>query len=437
MELPKEFKHGLQALICPKRYNNPSQASILNDPNLSINTLRVWAEMDDPDGYKELITQYEGDHQSPQNYILYHVQHKLMYRSQWYQFKAHRWVQTTKEDVADLVKLYYSSFHSIPRVVQYQFEDVFDAIQLMCSSKGKVNIRSKLIAFDNGVYDLKHNVLRDGIPDDMITLCTNYKLPSKQVPTVVQRVQEFLQTANDQLLVTASSFLSGAKDLFIMTGDRHAKNKFLALCAYAFGDYYEQVDTAALMQKRSQGSDLLDEISTTAGKRFILVGPSPNKRLKVTKPDIMFLGKKYEHDGYASTMVDISSAEDLLQFRYGTIDARIANLSPCVTRLKPSDAEQFILMMLEQLKSPLPYTNLQHIDDYIDQNSSFRKWLLSKFEFTSNCINKITVEGLYTIYCQDNKLISRARFVKLMSLSNKEIRYISGARWYTGIKSIK
>ena len=431
MKLPNEFKYGLQALICPKRYNNPSEASILNDPNLSISTLRIWAEMDNPEDYKELIAKYVDAQQTPHDCILYQVQHRFMYTSkQWYQFASHRWINTTREEVAELVKPHYSN----PRFIQYPFEDILDTIQLMCSSDAKLNTHSKLIAFENGVYDLEHHVLRDGIPEDMITLCTNYKFP-KEDPAVQERVQEFLQTANDQLLVTASSLLS-AKDLFIMTGDRYTKNKFFALCAYAFGDYYEQVDTAIMMQKRNHGSDLLADISRTAGKRFILVGPAPNKRFKVTKPEIMFLGKRFEHHGHASTMVDLSSGEDLLQFRYGTIDAHIANVSPTSIRMKPTDAEQFMLLMLKQLKSPLPYPKLQHIDDYINHNSPFRKWLLSNYQLTSNCTDKITVEGLYTLYSQDNTLISRARFIKLMSLSNKDIRYIGGARWYTGIQSI-
>lgn len=65
-------KHKLQALINPNRYTNPSQAIILNDANLSISTLQIWAEMDSPDEYKSLIASCEAD-------SLTHIKHKVMW----------------------------------------------------------------------------------------------------------------------------------------------------------------------------------------------------------------------------------------------------------------------------------------------------------------------------------------------------------------------
>lgn len=290
-----------------------------------------------------------------------------------------------------------------------------ESLKSICSSDAKLNNNPNLIAFENGIYDLTHHVLRDGIPDDMISYSTNYKYPSKQDLEAIQRVQEFLQTANTHLLAASSSFLNNAKQIFILTGDRHAKKKYLSLCASAFGEYYGQVDCELV----AQGYD---------GKRFILV--EPTKQYKLTQANLMFVGKKY-----GKVMVDLSSKKDLLGIKQGTIDAYIAHVVSSKTKLKPTDAVQFMMMMLKQLETPIT-DQLQHIDDYIETTSPFKQWLNSKYTFTDNILDRVTVEGLYRRYNRENKAIIKKRFIKMMSLFNKEIRHREGVKWYEGLDRI-
>ena len=52
----------------------------------------------------------------------------------------------------------------------------------------KLDSQKHLIGFENGIYDLNHNIFRDGIPDDYVTLSTGLTLPVYSKPCTIQEI---------------------------------------------------------------------------------------------------------------------------------------------------------------------------------------------------------------------------------------------------------
>ena len=122
-----------------------------------------------------------------------------------------------------------------------------------------------LLAFKDGVYDLRAGSFRKGRPDDMLSVCLSYNFP-RHDPERRQGLLTFLSQIKPEddereyLVEQLSQCLSGRikKQLVhILAGPiaGNGKSTLLSLISLAFGDYFCTMDITYLTQKSAQANN--------------------------------------------------------------------------------------------------------------------------------------------------------------------------------------
>jgi putative DNA primase/helicase len=143
---------------------------------------------------------------------------------------------------------------------------------------------TKLIGFENGVYDLINNEFRDGIPEDKITFSTGYNYNmdySENHPDIVEieRVIKLIQPDDKVktfMLCHIASFLKGGnKDqkivFWIGPGGRNGKSTIQNLISGAFGRYYKYVENTLITKERAGGNEASPDILELKGVRCVIL----------------------------------------------------------------------------------------------------------------------------------------------------------------------
>jgi len=186
---------------------------------------------------------------------------------------------------------------------------------------------NNLIGFENGIYDLQHNVFREGRPEDNITLSTkiilpingsmkpgenqeSYRkrsiadtaIPLESLNTRVSEMKNYgildsdmkafisqiipAEEVRDYTMRMISSCLSGEnreESFNIWTGSGgNGKSKLVELIGLALGEYACNLPVALLTQKRKASGAASPEMARTRGKRFVVMQePDVNETLNV------------------------------------------------------------------------------------------------------------------------------------------------------------
>jgi P4 family phage/plasmid primase-like protien len=153
--------------------------------------------------------------------------------------------------------------------------------------------RSHLIGFDNGVYDLKMHMFRDGMPDDYILLSTkvNYINYNSELPEVAE-INEFFsklftnKNLRNYVMDVLACIIDGSiaqERFYIFTGQgSNGKSRLLDLIQKSIGEYYCILPIALLTQKRAASNAAQSELERTKGRRFaVMQEPSENDRLNI------------------------------------------------------------------------------------------------------------------------------------------------------------
>jgi P4 family phage/plasmid primase-like protien len=153
--------------------------------------------------------------------------------------------------------------------------------------------RTHLIGFDNGVYDLKMHIFRDGMPDDYIYHSTNINYVPYNVNALeLQEINEFFSKlfTNDNVknyvLDILSCIIDGSiaqERFYIFTGHgSNGKSRLLDLIQKSIGDYYCILPIALLTQKRAASNSACGELERTKGRRFaVMQEPSENDKINI------------------------------------------------------------------------------------------------------------------------------------------------------------
>jgi P4 family phage/plasmid primase-like protien len=186
---------------------------------------------------------------------------------------------------------------------------------------------NNLIGFENGIYDLKNHVFREGRPEDNITLSTKIIIPingsmkpgekqesyrKRSIPDTAIRLESlntrvsemtnfgildsdmraFIsqiipnEEVRDYTMRMISSCLSGEnreESFNIWTGSGgNGKSKLVELIGLALGEYACNLPVALLTQKRKASGAASPEMARTRGKRFVVMQePDVNETLNV------------------------------------------------------------------------------------------------------------------------------------------------------------
>jgi phage/plasmid-associated DNA primase len=195
----------------------------MKDEGLGIGSIRYWARIDNPDMYKKIIMNdinkmIESSIKTPTNYDIASVLHRMFrydykYSKEgvWYYFDNHLWRQNEdgimlrNKISTDLCEKYaYMIRDNNKRMIEdnemtdeekedikSRNKEILGIIAKLKTTSFKENILKEckelfydiefinkldenfyLIAFNNGIYDLKRGEMREGRPDDYVTLTT-------------------------------------------------------------------------------------------------------------------------------------------------------------------------------------------------------------------------------------------------------------------------
>jgi P4 family phage/plasmid primase-like protien len=183
----------------------------------------------------------------------------------------------------------------------------------------KFDTDTSLLGFDNGIYDLKNNVFREGRPEDYVTMTTRVSLPVKksdmpiklddmiqsfntpdlEVFPEMKNYNRFYDDMNDfidkivplpgvrdyTLKFLAKCFSGDNRDegFYIWTGTGgNGKSKLIDLMSMCLGSYACNLPIALLTQKRKASGAASPEMAITCGKRLaVMQEPDVNETLNI------------------------------------------------------------------------------------------------------------------------------------------------------------
>jgi P4 family phage/plasmid primase-like protien len=311
--------------------------------NMGIGTLRWWAKQDNMAKYIEIVDEAiiplidkcigsSGAHYDVARvvYAQYKDEFKSISKDLWYKYnkEKHRW-NKAREGLdlrlilsMDICKkfmersFYYNSIYTedptqralneerakkcIKIAEQLKNAGFKDSIMKECRTlfiddtfEELLDSRSHLIGFENGVYDLKMHMFRDGMPDDYIFHSTkiNY-IPYNPESVDAIEINDFFnkiftnKNLRTYILDVLACIIDGSiaqERFYIFTGHgSNGKSRLLDLIQKSVGDYYCILPIALLTQKRAASNAAQSELERTKGRRFaVMQEPSEQDRINI------------------------------------------------------------------------------------------------------------------------------------------------------------
>ena len=311
--------------------------------NMGMGTLRWWAKQDDIIKYHKIIDESiiplidicirsDGAHYDVAKVV--HAQYKDEFisitRDIWYRYdkNKHRWVKSREGLDLRLIfsqvicskfierSQYYMSAHTTDQFVKNLNDELAkksikiaqqlknasykDSIMKECRTlfiddtfEEMLDSRTHLLGFDNGVYDLKMHMFRDGMPDDYIYHSTkiNYVTYNPECNEIAE-INDFFskifinEGVRNYVLDIIACIIDGSiaqERFYIFTGQgSNGKSRLLDFIQKAVGDYYCILPISLLTQKRVASNSAQGELERTKGRRFaVMQEPSEQDRLNI------------------------------------------------------------------------------------------------------------------------------------------------------------
>jgi len=355
---------------------------------LGIGSLYHWAKNDDDKQYYNVMTEFlkskieRSISEGPDAHHLLALVISKYFENQficvdinedWYYFNGVRWKKTMKgnklkraihDDIYKIYQEYGDKYDTLARDLKRRIEDggegdlddvekyqkksdkcstfrkklyqepyvntIIGALKHIFYREGimeEFDTNNDLIGFENGIYDLKNHVFREGRPEDNITLSTKIILPingsmrpgedqeryrKRSIPDsnipldklnpMLEEMQNFEQLKSDlrdflsqiipdidvrnYAIKFVAKCLSGEnrdEEFNIWTGSGgNGKSKLVELIQLSLGEYACNLPVALLTQKRKASGAAAPEMARTRGKRFVFMQePDVNETLNV------------------------------------------------------------------------------------------------------------------------------------------------------------
>lgn len=345
-ELMEEWKEFSRQ--CPEKYDENTCEELWyrakdEGEGYTIASLHFWAKKDNPKGYNkfikeninELIKKAENGTETQIAKVVYEIKkHEFVCteikRNKWYQFINHRWkeiedgytldkylsdgltnefallnsqyyqIMSTLEDADEKERL-LKKINNIQKIILNLNRPSFKSgIMKECSKLfideefiEKLDTNVDLIGFENGIYDLKNGIFREGLPDDYVTLSTKQKYKEldendkhvKWVENFFSKVQTDKEM-NEYIKSFFASCLDGrvsSEKFYIWTGSgSNGKSKSVELFKNTAGQYCGTIDIKLLTGKRPSSNAAKPELAPMRNKRFVVFQePEKNENVNV------------------------------------------------------------------------------------------------------------------------------------------------------------
>jgi len=313
----------------------------MREDGLGIGTLHMWAKTDNPEMYKEIISKdlselikasLSKSHYDIAKVVHHMYQHQYVCTSiknkQWYEFKNHRWNPCdgcytlrskiseevyneylklsimfntqalagasdhehliTKAGACNTIALKLKDTHFKENILK-ECADMF----YMAKFEEKLDSRTNLVGFKDGVLDLDTLEFREGHPEDFISFSTGtqyreYVEGDSQTREIMRFISSILpkEDVREYVLKVMASCLDGAireERFHIWTGvGSNGKSKLLELLMNSMGDYYCNMNVTAITGKRVSSNSTNSEIVRAKGKRaLVMQEPGDDEKMNV------------------------------------------------------------------------------------------------------------------------------------------------------------
>ena len=315
----------------------------MDNQGLGLGTLYMWAKEDNPEKYAEITKNdlrkyiFKSLNSTPfaVAMVMYQMfKDEFVYapKKNWYHFSNHRWkvldegIELKKRISTVILKEYtklrlefsnkqnnldsddpdfdeyekkIKNIHELVlRLQQTQFKkNVMAECQELFyleDFESELDVKTKLIGFENGVYDLDNGVFRDGISEDYIKYSTriNYFLDFDNHHCQVQEVRAFIhqilpvKDEREYAIRLLSSFLDGeikGQKFHMWSGSGgNGKSKLIELFQKTFGDYTTTFPSSLLTKTRAAAETASPHLAAAKGKRFsVLQEPEKGEKLNI------------------------------------------------------------------------------------------------------------------------------------------------------------
>jgi P4 family phage/plasmid primase-like protien len=312
--------------VCTKFWKDPKKSN----NKLTIGSLHVWAKTDNPEKYATLmrdnIHEMLLDAETGTEYDIAKIMYELyghkfvcsdIQRNTWYEFQDNLWVKIqegytlynliSEELSTEFIYLQqsivgemlnkkggerdgaYKRNENIQKLLLKLKRPTFkDGIVVECRRKfvnelfeEKLDSNTKLIGFNDGIYDLENNCFRKGFPEDYVSFTVGYNYPREyniNHPDV-QWVESYLSRVqvdhdmNEYLKTLLASYIDGStanENFLIWTGKgANGKSKTIEFFTKAFGDYCSTLPVTLLTGNRPPSGAATPEMAEMRGKRFV------------------------------------------------------------------------------------------------------------------------------------------------------------------------
>ena len=243
----------------------------------------------------------------------------------WYYFENHRWHNNGELFLQSKIKVdvnyYYRKLLSnyVLKNTEGQFDSIITKINSVCKMlrkssgiKGiisnamdlfmiepknfsdKMDENRDLIGFNNGVYDLKNKIFRDGNPDDLVSYSVGYDYNTNVNEDIRNNVLKFFTDIfqdEDDIVYTKnllSYCLAGHRfreKFNIWIGrTRNGKGTLIELLKTAMGQYIYEIDADLLCDPKNNSTGANSALANSKGKRILVASePKHNQRLQADK----------------------------------------------------------------------------------------------------------------------------------------------------------
>lgn len=332
-EFSERCSQKFDEAVCTTQWNK------MDKRNMTIGTLAYYAKQDNPEEYNKMVTRelfsqlkqciQTGSHHDVakamyekfgQSFVCSSIVHKT-----WYQFENHRW-RKIDDGIFLRKKLSEELCNYVMQSVNADFTDMDEGARALVLAEQKkaqqlcdklknttfknnvmkemmeifynekfmklLNKDNFLLGFENGVYDLKHNIFRQGIPEDYISLQMGVPYSEyKEDDPLVGDIESFYEKIfPDKTIKTffldimSDIFVGGNKKKIVQfwTGEGdNGKSVVESFFEKILGEYTVKLPTSLLTGKRTASSSASPELIRAAGgvRWCVLQEPSGDDRI--------------------------------------------------------------------------------------------------------------------------------------------------------------
>jgi P4 family phage/plasmid primase-like protien len=265
----------------------------------------------------------------------------------------------------------------------------------------KLNSKTNLIGFKNGVYDLESMTFRDGLPEDLITFTTGYDYSEKEDVAAQTEVKEFVKSimpseAMEKYIweITAYSWDGNKKyqnnNLHFYTGlGANGKGVLKALDMGSKGDYAVETNAAIFSHVRKDSSAATSELMRLKGKRTVWASePPPNVKLNVAS-----LKEWTGRDAISGRQLYGDTEEFIPQFSIGIL----MNIIPELTDVDGGIVRRVRIVPFPHVfkEKPIPGTNQKQMIVGLDEKfKNEDRYKLAYFQIAMKEYKRVVRDGM-------------------------------------------